>query len=57
VTKLRLPNVENIIDEAIINVLKKYLKNNLKELLMSENFSNLVDEIEREAEKFIEITR
>jgi hypothetical protein len=51
VTKLRLPNVENIIDEAIINMLKKYLKNNLKELLMSENFSNLIDEIEREAEK------
>jgi len=34
VTKLRLPNVENIIDEAINSVLKKYQKCSLKELII-----------------------
>jgi hypothetical protein len=51
VTKLRLPNVENIIDEAINSVLKKYQKGSLKELIILEKFSYLVNEIEEEAEK------
>jgi hypothetical protein len=49
--KLTLPNVEKIIDEAIGNILMRYKKNNLKDLLMLENFSNIINEIEEEAEK------
>ncbi|MDT7886910.1 MAG: hypothetical protein RQ968_06010 [Thermoproteota archaeon] len=44
--KLTLPNVEKIIDEAIGNILMRYKKNNLKDLLMLENFSNIINEIE-----------
>jgi hypothetical protein len=49
--KLELPEVEKIVEEAINNVLKKHQKKEFKELLTSENFSYIVNEIEEEAEK------
>jgi len=49
-TKLKLPEVGRIIDEAIDRVVKKHQKN-FREFIMSENFSNVINEIEEEAEE------
>lgn len=53
--KLKLPDVEMIINEAITNVIGKHQKNGLRELLISKNFSDVINEIEEEANRIYRI--
>jgi hypothetical protein len=50
-TKLSIPEVNEIITEAILNITKRYGVSNLRELLMMKNFSDTINELEEEANK------
>jgi hypothetical protein len=49
--KLSIPEVNEIITEAILNITKRYGVSNLRELLMMKNFSDTINELEEEANK------
>jgi hypothetical protein len=49
--KLKIPKVDEIIEVALNNVTRKYGTEDLRELLTRRNFSDVVNELEEEAEK------
>jgi len=47
--RLKLPDTNRIIEEAINNIINKYNVRNLRELLENKNFSDVINELEEEA--------
>ncbi len=54
-SKLEIPKVEAIINEAIEEVLKRYNQSSIKDLLKVKSFSDVINEIEGEAERLYKI--
>lgn len=49
--KLQIPEIRKIVEEAIEAILRRKKKESIKELFLTESFSNVINEIEEEADK------